>query len=83
MGWAILAILAGSCSARAKPLDVPVNSNVNGKATPPLTQDFFQVDPLPAPEAFDWFRLPHSPGIAPPVANPAWNRLLVWLMMPV
>ena len=83
MGWIVVAMLSGGLSAMAKPPESPAKTTVNGKATPPLTQDFFQLDPLPAARGIREFRQPHTPNLAPPVANPAWSRLLLWFIMPV
>ena len=72
----ILAVLAGSLATLAKPNGLPDKSVMNGKATPPITQDFYQPGPFKSGPGLHPIR-PSDPSLGmPPTASSRWNQLM-------
>jgi hypothetical protein len=67
--WGISAVLGTALTASAKPPEVPVKVDVDGKVPPTITQDHFQPDRLPPPRLLPESILDPKPRHGPETAS--------------
>jgi hypothetical protein len=75
--WAIISVFVLASSVNAKPPSTNSPLGVDGKATPALTQDYYQSEPVPKFQSAQPARSALPPKYTPPTAI---GDLVAWLV---
>ena len=69
--WGISVAMASSLAAADKPAELPARTEIQGRSTPVVTEEYFQVEAGPAPRLLPAQILDGQPSkTTPPTANP-------------